>query len=144
MCRQHFLFLCFVHLLVAQSLAHAEESDRRPFYVIRVAVKEGDPSGSREKGTLRVLAEPTVATIEGREAWVRVGGAVTVGSEQVDYGLLLRVRPQRAEQGRIQIAGMIERSEVTEQSEGLAVLQSTRAVFQRTVMPSKMTKVCLQ
>ena len=141
--RHHFLLLGFINLLIARSLAHAEESDRRPFYLIRVAIKEENPSGSREQGTLRVLAEPMVATVEGREAVVKVGGAVTVGSEQVDCGLLLRVRAQRAEQGKVRIAGMIERSEVTQQSEGLAVLQSTRAIFERTVVRSEMTKVCL-
>jgi hypothetical protein len=62
-------------------------------YRIDVSLRQGDPDGSREAGTLKVLAEPTLVTRNGQEASYVSGGEAPVGGAFVPLGATLRAIP---------------------------------------------------
>jgi RNA polymerase sigma factor (sigma-70 family) len=54
---------------------------------IRLRVWEGDPQGSREAGTLKILAQPTLGVLEGRPFSFLDGGeqAVPAGADKIQF-----------------------------------------------------------
>jgi hypothetical protein len=107
-------------------------------YSVHACIMEGETEAEK-----RMLAEPTVVAPEGRDAVIRIGGAITVGSETAAYGVMLHVRVTRADSEKLRIAGTIERSEVTQQLDGFAVIQGTRAVLDRVVVPGATSRFTL-
>ena len=64
--------------------------------ICQARLLQGSPSGSIERGTIRVLSEPTLTTLEGREATVQIGGTLISQSKgEVFFGTLLKVTPKK-------------------------------------------------
>jgi len=69
--------------------------------ICQARLLQGSPSGSIERGTIRVLAEPTLTTLEGREATVQIGGTLVSQSKgEVFFGTLLKVTPKKLENNK--------------------------------------------
>src|SRR4051794_28591007 len=82
------LFPLVAILLICGNPTPAEDRGANPRQLmISVRLCEGDPLGSREAGTLKVLAEPKLITIENRPGSFVVGGhfAVPAGVGNVQY-----------------------------------------------------------
>jgi len=80
--------------------------------ICHVRLLEGDPRGSIEKGTIRVLSEPTLTTVEGREALFQVGGTLVSQSKgELLFGTLLTVKPKWLERGKCEATLTLEVAE---------------------------------
>lgn len=89
--------LLFVLALTARGAPPDRPSKSTRQVMIQVRVVEGDPAGSAEAKTQRVLAEPTLVTMYGRPASFRSGGEIAVRAEgdrmprYVEFGTSLNV-----------------------------------------------------
>src|SRR5260221_8113083 len=69
--------------------------------ICQARLLQGSPSGSIERGTIRVLSEPTLTTLEGREATLQIGGKLDSQSKrELFFGTFLTVTPKRLENGK--------------------------------------------
>jgi hypothetical protein len=69
----------------------------------QIRILEGTPKGTLESGTLKVLAEPTLVTLETREAVFVVGGEVEIPGtdEKLPFGTTLKFTPGKIDQGSV-------------------------------------------
>jgi hypothetical protein len=86
-----------------------------------------------EGQTENVLAAPTVATVENREAYFHVGGEKTVAGETIDFGTKLKVRVRAAGDNKVTLRGTLETAAVSEAGDDFATRTSTASYFQRTI-----------
>jgi hypothetical protein len=129
-----------VLLLGADRATRKAEPVKPPQYQIKLSLRQGDPLGSREEGTLKILAEPTLITMDGREATFVSGGQIYVENEFVGAGLKVSVTPMQADQ-RIKLRLTLERTEVVEEREDTLLLQSSQARYIRVVEPGQVLKL---
>lgn len=100
--------LAFTAILSLSTFAFAED-DAKPSkaLLIKVHVFQGDPAGSREAGTLKLLAEPALVTIEGRSFSFRVGGEIPVADgnalEFVATGLSVDGKAGKVTDGKVRL-----------------------------------------
>jgi hypothetical protein len=85
-------------------------------------VWQGDPFGSRQAGTLKLLADPKLMTLDGAGAAVNCGGQQAVEAdpgrvEFVPIGHIVKVLPRVQQDGRIRLRVTAEVSSVVEQSD---------------------------
>lgn len=72
--------------------------------MIRVAVLEGDPKGSREANTVRCIAEPNMIVSENRAARFHAGGQIDVGEGKlVPTGVTASFQPYSIRDGQIKM-----------------------------------------
>lgn len=99
----HLVVLTLLGVLCGCEVALAAEPATRGKergVICHVRLLEGDPRGSVEKGTIKVLSSPTLMTLEGLEATVEVGGTLSSASKgEVLFGTLLKVTPQKLKAG---------------------------------------------
>src|SRR5688500_17591060 len=101
--------LAFVGVMVGGSryTAGNDQPSPRTRLHFRLSIYEGDPLGSREAGTLKVLAEPILVTEENQSCSFNSGGEVPVGADgQVQYlpfGRMIKAKPGSVKDGKIPI-----------------------------------------
>jgi hypothetical protein len=101
---------------------------------INVRVFEGDPLGSREAGTLKVLAEPRLVTLENRPFSFVSGGEMAVtGGEGVSFprfGRLIEGKAGAVKDGKVRLDLTLSHTTVAERTEGRVQLhtESTRTI----------------
>jgi hypothetical protein len=129
-------------LLLTAGLLRAEEKKPAPTqFQFDVRVLEGDRQGSVAAGTVKVLAEPTLVTLENTTCTLVVGGEIPVpGGDELrflQFGQCLKIRPTRLKTGKIQIDLEATLSEPSERKdEEVEILsRSVRAI--RTVAEGK-------
>jgi hypothetical protein len=88
----------------------------------RCRVCQGDPFGSREAGTMKVLAEPRLATVEGQPFEFKTGGEVpvadgTAGLQLAFVGRTVRGTVKRGEGGKLSLDLTLETSDVIERAD---------------------------
>lgn len=82
-----------------------------------LAIRTGDPLGSREEGTLKTISEPKLVTYHKREALLRAGGRQAMpdgdgGVKMEPVGIEVLVTPVLRLDEKIQLDGMIRETEV--------------------------------
>jgi hypothetical protein len=112
-----------------------------PQFQIDFAVMQGDPLGSREARTLKVLAEPKLITREKRPAAFLTGGQVFSAGEFVDVGHKLTVVAERAAGGAIRLNVVLEHTELEDQTEDSASFRASQNRYTRTVKPGEVVKL---
>lgn len=99
----HLVALALLSVLAGSAIAVAAEPvlrEKERAVICHVRLLEGDPRGSVEKGTIKVLSSPTLMTLEGLAATVEVGGTLSSASKgEVLFGTLLKVTPQKLKAG---------------------------------------------
>jgi hypothetical protein len=100
-----------------------------------LCIFEGDPLlGSREAGTLKVLAEPRVTTLENRPCTLISGGEIPVREgaqvEYVEYGTKFQCKPGLVKDGKIRLDLTVSNVTVGEKTEKRIQLttESTRTI----------------
>lgn len=114
-------------------LVRADRCAADEFYRIAFKLKEGMPSGSRESGTLRVLAEPQVVTAPNRDVDFHVGEEHIVGGQSLKVGVTFRFWLEPASNGQIRIVGNLECLNLLKRAEDFAAIESTRIYFGRNM-----------
>src|SRR4051794_11436718 len=107
------LALAFAAVLLASTPGRA--ADWPLEYLIHIKLVEASAAGSSK---LKILAEPTLAVVAGREAYFSLGGEVNLRGESVDSigtRVRLRVTPQEGE--RVQLKAKVQVSQLVSQSE---------------------------
>jgi hypothetical protein len=81
--------------------------------VCRIRMLEGKPDGKIEDGSVKVLAEPTVTTLEKREARFEVSGKLHAPGtgEELLFGTFLTVTPGKIDQGHLVATITLETSD---------------------------------
>jgi hypothetical protein len=92
---------------------------------------QGDPLGSLDKGTLKVLAEPTLVTIDGQNCSVEVNG--------YQVNCLPLIYPE----GKIHLDFDVTRTQTIKQTKERTTVQNVEVKTSRTVRPGKVAKVRL-
>jgi hypothetical protein len=84
-------------------------------------VLEGDPLGSREAGTLKVIAEPRLVTLENRPFSFLSGGEIAVndgGSVQfVEFGRMIKGKAGTVKDGKVRLDLTLSNTTVGERTE---------------------------
>src|SRR5947209_6292935 len=117
------------------------DAPKKTQYLIDVLLFEGDPLGSREAGTLKIVAEPRQVTTEKRESSFHSGGIVKLDGDEVPFGVDVKLTPERGEEGTIRLKIVLEYTELLSHSEDSVQLQSDRARFVRTVKPGEVLRL---
>lgn len=111
--------------------------------LIRMRLVEGDPRGSVDEGTQRVLAAPALVTLEGREATVQVGGEVPLADDPgaplvfAPVGVRAVLRPGQVDGDRVRLDVELSYSEAVEEREGR---RAVRGETYRTVIDARLGK----
>jgi hypothetical protein len=127
-----------------------KEKPVAPRYVqIEMAVFRGDPFGSREEGTVKTVANPTLVTIDKHSVEFLVGGESVLFPQTGPgapvqfraYGLRMRVTPHLQADGRILLDFCIERSKpVPMNMEKSQVISfDSRQIFMRRLVKQEET-----
>lgn len=119
--------------VVAALFSPATESDAESHYIVRVTMNQGDPNGSVEKGTIKVLADPRVIVVENQEAISNLGGKTKIGDQDVSYGQYLRVRAIRMGKDAVAVTGVIEVSAIGTPVQNVLEREARSIYFARTV-----------
>ena len=101
-------------------------------YRIRMEIKRGDPRGSQEAGTIKVLVHPNVFTLEKQPATFISGGQILVGDDFIPVGLSVRVAVEALQGDKIQLKLVTQISHVEQGDEGPWLL-STKTAYTRTM-----------
>ena len=112
-----------------------------PQFQLDLVILQGDPLGSREAGTLKVLAESKLVAREKRPASFLTGGQVFSGGEFVDFGHKITVVSERAEDGAIRLHVVLEYTELQDQTEDSASFQTSQRRYTRAVKPGESVKL---
>lgn len=144
-------FAAFVAMLVCLSPLHAEPAapladDPPPAdeYVIRLELRQGDPRGSVEDKSIRVLATSSIATVADRPAELKVGGEVAAADELVPFGTVIRICASQLDDGRVRIRGSLETSSVHKSSDEVVLRESLCVHFAKPVVLNEKVTVPLQ
>ena len=130
-------------ILCPTVLAHEAKPVAAKVYTIEVSLQEGHSTGSIEKGTLRILAHPTVMVTEGREAKILIGGEVAVGGEKVPHGISLILTAESRPDDRVYVTGALEVStlgRLTDDDETV-MREGTSVHFAKTVACGEKVRV---
>jgi hypothetical protein len=119
--------------VVAALFSSATESDAESHYIITVTMNQGDPNGSVEKGTIKVLAAPRVSVVENQEAISILGGKTKIGEQDVSFGQYLKVRVTRKVKGVVAVTGVIEVSAIGTPVQDVLEREARSIYFARTV-----------
>jgi len=119
-------------VLVGSPVLGAADSPRQQ-YLIKVRLVEHCDDHCQANDKTRVLAEPKLVTVEGREANYLVGGQMTVGDTAIDFGTSLKLHIEGADAGAVNVKGVVETSQVDQGRENLATRNSTAIYFQRSL-----------
>jgi hypothetical protein len=98
-----------------------------------VTMNQGDPNGSVEKGTIKVLAAPRVSVAENQEAISILGGKTKIGEQDVSFGQYLKVRVTRKGKGAVTVSGVIEVSAIGTPVQDALEREARSIYFERTV-----------
>lgn len=121
-------------LVSSQSTARDDQPALGKQLQFNVRVFEGDPLGSRESGTLKVLAEPRLVTLENHRFSFIVGGQIPVpDGESVQFhqfGRMIEGKPGAIKDGKIRLDITLVNTTVGEQTEERIQLhsESTRTI----------------
>jgi hypothetical protein len=101
-----------VDVLVSKRVVVVERQVR-----VDLAIRTGDPLGSRAEGTLKTLAEPSLALAHKKEGLLRAGGRQAVSKDDGEralepVGVEVLVTPALRLDGKIQLDGIIRETEV--------------------------------
>lgn len=135
-------YLACLALLFAVPVVAAEPTEAGKQLLIKVQVKSGDPNGSVEAGTLKILSAPQIVTVENRQAQLMVGGQVPLVDEpsrDEDYapiGLRVDIRPGKIDDGKVRLNFKLENSH-----EVAVNGQPTRTIESRSVQTVLVAKL---
>lgn len=131
-----FVFPALISLAVADD--SAPNASAR--YIIELSVRDvtATAEGAEE---IKIVAEPTVATVENRDAVFHVGRQTKVADETVRAGTWLKVRLMKRGEGKVRVTGVLEVSSLAHPSDDFVERLSTEYHFARTVSLGE--KVCL-
>jgi hypothetical protein len=99
-----------------------------------VRVFEGDPLGSRQAGTLKVLAEPRLVTLENRPFSFVSGGEILIkdgeGVQFQTFGRTIEGKPGAVKDGKVRLEITLSNTTVGERTEDRIQLhsESTRTI----------------
>ena len=100
---------CAVMMLVCGTATHGEQKSA-PAKQLRINLRllEGDPLGSVEAGTVEVLSQPQIITLEKQEASMSVGQEILVPSddgrgEVAQYGVKIAIKPGAIKDGKARL-----------------------------------------
>lgn len=134
------LSLIAVTFLLSGDLSGAkpEQQPGNRQLMFKVRVLEGDPLGSREAGTIKVLTEPTVVTTENRPFSLVAGGEVPFndleGSIQwIEKGLKMKGKPGIVEDGKVRLDLTLSHTVVEHRSDDRLQLSTTETRVISTV-----------
>jgi hypothetical protein len=91
-------------------------------FLLHMRVSEGDPLGSREAGTLKVLAEPNVVALAGHPFSVLSGGEITITDHDGTkipqfFGLKVEGKAGAVDDGKVRLDLTLSNTTVREQTE---------------------------
>jgi Bacterial type II and III secretion system protein len=111
-------------LLLALVLAVPANKDATLFRC-DVAIYQGNPAGSKEKGDIQVLSSPQLITRSGQDALISVGQQVSIVTDikrekelitntvtQTQVGIILRMTPKQQSDGTIVVSSKVILSQV--------------------------------
>lgn len=129
-------------LPVLVGVAAADDSTPNPSTRYLIAISVRDVAATVEgDGEIKVVAKPTVATVENRDAVFHVGQQTKVADETVRAGTSLKVRLKKLRDGKVRVTGVLEMSAFAHPSDDFVERRSTEYYFARTVSLGE--KVCL-
>lgn len=99
---------------------------------IDLSVRTGDPLGSREEGTLKIIAEPCLVTAHKHAAMFLAGGK----QEDNPFGIQFKTTPQIRLDGKIQLD-----CDITETVRGVERGESVKVRPMTVLTPGKRVKV---
>jgi hypothetical protein len=112
-------------------------------YQIDFKVLQGDPLGSLEEGTLKIVAEPTIVTLEKQAASFQSGGVVKIDGDDVQTGLTGKFTPEGAAGGTIRLSACFNYTQILSEKENSLQLQTNQAHFVRTVKSGQVVRLQL-
>lgn len=122
-------------LLALGTLTTGQEKPAECQYLIQARVCEGDPLGSVEAKTIRVLAEPTLVTTENRTATMSLGENIALregspSATNVQVGRTLECTVAGGADGKVDVDLLVANTTLDERTETrcLAHTQSTRMI----------------
>lgn len=105
-------------LVATQSKAGGDEPPPSKQLLFNVRVFEGDPLGSQEAGTLKILAEPRIVTLENCPFSFLSGGEIVASDgEYVQFGRRIEGKPGAVEDGKIRLDVTLSNTTVRERTE---------------------------
>jgi hypothetical protein len=108
----------------------------------KLRVFEGDPLGSRKAGTLKVVAEPRLITLENRPFSFVSGGDIAVtdgeGVEFVQVGRKIEGKPGAVKDGKVRLDVTLSNSTVGERTRERIQIRTERT---RTITTVRLGKV---
>src|SRR5947208_5449440 len=134
--------LAVVLVVGAGDNARANEPVKPPLLQINLRLLEGDPLGSREAGTLKVLAEPKIVTLSGRAAEFICGldSSAPVNGWQ-ESGFTFGIKPERCADGSIDVKVDMTRRLVVERNGGDVRRQCDYSQYERNARLGDMVRL---
>jgi hypothetical protein len=109
---------------------------------IELRLLRGDPLGSPEQGTAKVLTRPTLQMLEKQEGRVFTGQRVRVAGEMRGVGNGFRAVAESAAGGKLRLRVTVELSRVVEDpTTGQPAVRTELAHFTREAKPGEMLRV---
>jgi hypothetical protein len=121
-------------LVGSQPTAGGDQPPQGKQLQFNVRVFEGDPLGSREAGTLKVLAEPRLVTLQNRTFSFVSGGEIPItDGENVQYqpfGRMIEGKAAAVKDGKVRLDISLSNTTIGERTEGRIQLhsESTRTI----------------
>ncbi len=102
---------------------------------IHVRVYEGDPNGSREEGTLKIVSAPRIMALDNQMAYVHIGGESAIENgrgevESVPFGWRFQICPKLRKDGKVWLDVQVDHMTPPETS-GERVENTSRSVHVR-------------
>ncbi len=126
--------LCAAHL--AAETAHSAQ------YVIYVKLEQQSGAGYTPTTvyTPKTLAAPKLATPEGVEFFLLVGGQKEIAGEKLQFGTMIKGSLQSTKDGKVLFKGIVEKSDISNATDESATRTSTAIHFKRTFELGKVTR----
>lgn len=138
---------CAAAMLVCGASTHGE-SKTAPAKQLRISLRllEGDPLGSVEAGTVEILSQPQIITLEKQEASMSNGQEILVPSddgrgEVAQYGVKIAVKPGVVKDGKVRLDITASHSTLESQSKERIEIRTDEARAITTVRLGKVVKV---
>lgn len=113
--------LAAVLLVGSQSTAADDKPSPAKQLQLNLRVLEGDPLGSREAGTLKVVADPRILTLENRPASFVSGGEIAVtdgdGMQLIQLGRMVEVKPGAVKDSKVRLDITLSNTTIAERTE---------------------------